>query len=156
MGVQVILLLLGVLALVIAFVARPFILVVRHTPVYDHTRSSLLAERERLLTALLELDFDYSLGKVPGEDYPDQRAILVQLGAEVMKKIDSLQQISSIGQNLEPENKITRLVTDDDIESLITKRRSARREQTSDFCPNCGKAILLSDRFCPVCGKDLQ
>jgi hypothetical protein len=155
MEVQVILLLLGVLALVIAFIARPFVLVVRHTPVNDHNHSSLLSERERLLTALLELDFDYSLGKVPVEDYPDQRANLVQLGADVMKKIDILQQTSSLGQDLEPE-KVTELVTDDDIESLITKRRSARQEQTGDFCPKCGKAVLLSDRFCPVCGKDLK
>lgn len=36
----------------------------------DHVRSSLLAERDRLITALQELEFDQALGKIPEEDYP--------------------------------------------------------------------------------------
>src|SRR5512142_282133 len=52
--------------------------------------SSLLAERERLLNALQELDFDFQLGKIPEEDYPEQRADLLRRGAEVLKKLDAL------------------------------------------------------------------
>src|SRR5574340_807866 len=33
----------------------------------DHVRSSLLAERDRLITALQELEFDQALGKIPEE-----------------------------------------------------------------------------------------
>jgi hypothetical protein len=47
-------------------------------------------------------------------------------------------------------------ITDDDIEDIVAKRRSARKEQTSGFCPKCGKAVLLSDRFCPSCGYILK
>ncbi|GIV65158.1 MAG: hypothetical protein KatS3mg046_418 [Bellilinea sp.] len=36
----------------------------------DHLRSALLAEQERVLSALQELEFDYTLGKIPAEDYP--------------------------------------------------------------------------------------
>src|SRR5512144_2868369 len=50
--------------------------------------SALLAERERLLNALQELDFQ--LGKIPEEDYPDQRTDLLKRGAEVLKKLDAL------------------------------------------------------------------
>ena len=52
--------------------------------------SSLLAERERLLNALQELDFDFKLGKIPAEDYPAQRAELLQKGTEILKKLDAL------------------------------------------------------------------
>ncbi len=43
----------------------------------DHDLSALLAERDRILNALQEMDFDYNLGKIPAEDYPAQRAALV-------------------------------------------------------------------------------
>src|SRR5512133_3884294 len=52
--------------------------------------SSLLAEREQLLNALQELDFDFQLGKIPQEDYPEQRADLVRRGSEILQKLDLL------------------------------------------------------------------
>src|ERR1700690_2687216 len=52
--------------------------------------SSLMAERDRIITALQELDFDFKLGKIPEEDYPVQRAELLQTGAGVLKKLDHL------------------------------------------------------------------
>jgi hypothetical protein len=55
----------------------------------DHQRSALLAERDRVLTALQELDFDNAMGKVPAEDYTEQRAALLHRGADVMRRLDS-------------------------------------------------------------------
>lgn len=57
----------------------------------EHEFSSLLAERDRALNALQELDFDYTLGKIPEEDYPDQRARLLQYGVDVLRKLDQIQ-----------------------------------------------------------------
>ncbi|HEX7432105.1 MAG TPA: zinc ribbon domain-containing protein [Anaerolineaceae bacterium] len=54
----------------------------------DHIRSSLLAEYDRLLNTIQELEFDHTLGKIPPEDYPAQRAALLQAGADVLKKLD--------------------------------------------------------------------
>ena len=51
--------------------------------------SSLLAEKERLLNALQELEFDYQLGKIPAEDYPDQRDELRRKAIDVMKQLDA-------------------------------------------------------------------
>ncbi len=155
MELQTILLLLGVLLLVGAFVARPFAQAIRRNQVHEPARSALLAERERLLTALRELDFDHSLGKVPEEDYPSQRAELVQRGAEVMEKLDSLPNAAA-QETPRPAQKHAAPVTDDDIEDMIANRRSARKEQTGGFCPKCGKAVLPSDRFCPGCGHSLK
>ncbi len=58
----------------------------------EHRVSSLLAERDRILNALQELDFDYALGKVPAEDYPQQRGVLLKSGAGVLRELDQFEQ----------------------------------------------------------------
>ena len=93
-------LLIGSLAvLVMMFVSRPFFgrgaenkpLVERKAHLQEeHVRSGLLAERDRLLTALRELEFDQTLGKIPAEDYPVQRAYLMQSAAHVLRQLDAL------------------------------------------------------------------
>lgn len=49
-----------------------------------------MAERDRVINSLQELDFDFKLGKIPSEDYPTQRTKLLERGADVLRKIDSL------------------------------------------------------------------
>jgi len=56
----------------------------------EHELSALLAERDRVINALQELDFDFKLGKIPDEDYPAQRAGLLQKGADILRRIDTL------------------------------------------------------------------
>jgi hypothetical protein len=154
-------LLLIVLAFIVFFVARPFFQQ-RQVRSEENNRelSSLLAERERLLTALQELDFDQSLGKIPAEDYPVQRAILLQKGAEVLRHLDALAPTSARqdGNVQVPRgtSKSTAAYTEDDLEDLLAKRRNSRKEKTAGFCPKCGKPILLTDAFCPSCGNILK
>jgi hypothetical protein len=155
MQFQTILFLLGIGLVVGTFVARPFIQTNRSIPTADHVESALLAERERLLVSLRELDFDHELGKVPEDDYLEQRFELVRLGAEVMEKLDALQKAPA-PKLLPVKKKLDVQATDDDVENLIAKRRSASRELAEGFCPNCGKAVLASDRFCPGCGNVLH
>jgi hypothetical protein len=56
----------------------------------DHEYSSLMAEYDRAVNTLQELDFDNALGKVPAEDYPRQRAELLAKGADLLRKLDTL------------------------------------------------------------------
>ena len=153
------------------FVARPFIQFRKNPGILnsDHDRSALLANRERLIEAIQELDFDHTLGKIPAEDYPAMRSILVKKAALVIKDLDTLENSGQSDQDIVTglENEITRkrtdglsttvttnfIVNDDDIEELIAARRAARKERSAGFCPNCGKPILKSDKFCPSCGK---
>jgi hypothetical protein len=178
MDIGSIFLLLALVTLVGFFIAQPFFnrrssatqpVSVRQPSV------TLQAERERVIQALQELDFDYSLGKVPEEDYPSQRNELLQRGAEVLQKLDALQPqppARPTQDRLEDALAARRQAKSQDVaqpvmanpnenlESLILARRRARngsapREKSVGFCPQCGKSIQKSDRFCPKCGTEL-
>jgi hypothetical protein len=136
-------------------------------PDREKHRSSLMAEHERLLSALQELEFDFALGKIPAEEYPEQRRHLLQSGAAVLKELDEIEntatsestearmeaeaaRISLTGQQptAKPEE-------NDDLEALVAERRRKRSEKSAGFCPKCGKPVQSSDEFCPKCGKKL-
>ena len=129
-------------------------------PVAEETQevSSLLAERERLLNALQELDFDYQLGKIPEEDYPTQRADLLRRGTDVLKQLDIL--APARAARAEQESRAAEApadaLSDDEIESMLAARRKAHKTKSAGFCPRCGKPILVTDQFCSHCGKALQ
>lgn len=182
MDIGSLLLILALLLLVGMFIARP--LVNRESAVrspesdqVDHELSSLLAERDRILTALQELDFDHALGKIPEEDYPVQRALLVQQGAEVYRQLDRLE-ITEAGDDMEAR-----------IEAAIAARRrltampglvqgrgrmpvlEAEGATAVGGGSNLSAAddeleVLLADRrrtrpdksagFCPQCGRPVQ
>ncbi len=120
----------------------------------DHIRSSLLAEKERVLSALQELDFDQTLNKIPEEEYPIQRTALMARAAEIMKSLDEMGykegglkpakgSAASSGQGY------------DEVEALIAKRRGETGKHNKGFCPRCGQPTLENDRFCPKCGQAL-
>lgn len=133
----------------------------------DHVRSTLLAERDRVLTALQDLDFDQALGKIPAEDYPVQRAALVSTGAEVLRQLDQLEPEKAMEYSV--EDRLEAAVAarradlrrspsngDDDLEMAIAARRRDRQDKSAGFCPKCGNPVLSSDVFCARCGNTLQ
>ncbi len=174
MDIGAILLSLAVLILAALFVAFPFLSRQRAARREQPAISLLMAERDRLLNALQELDFDHALGKIPAEDYPVQRASLLRQGAQVLRELDASRapagsDVKSAGDDAEArlESVITARradsavqgghgATDEDIETLIAGRRAARKDKAAGFCPKCGKPVLQSDRFCPACGKPLK
>ncbi len=121
--------------------------------------SSLLAERERLLNALQELDFDYQLGKIPEDDYPLQRAELLRKGADVLKRLDAIAASRPAPQPVAAaasDATNAKALSDDEIESMLAARRKERKTKSAGFCPHCGKPIMVSDQFCSNCGKSLK
>ena len=154
------------------FVSQPFLQRrARKITAEAHEISALMAERDRIINALQELDFDYNLKKIPAEDYPVQRAELLQKGSGILQKLDDLtpgpspfrrgesatDQIESAvaARRADLSAAPASVRDDDDVEALIATRRSARKEKSGGFCPRCGKPILVSDRFCPHCGKSI-
>ena len=171
MEIGSIFLVLAILLGVGMYVAQPFLeRRSRKLATEAHETSALLAERDRVVNALQELDFDVNLNKIPAEDYPVQRAELLKKGAEVLKRLDALT------PNSHPNEKATSdriesavaarradlsstqetVRDDDDVEALIASRRKIRKEKSGGFCPRCGKPMLISDRFCPHCGKAIS
>ena len=134
----------------------------------EHELSALMAERDRVINSLQELDFDYKLGKIPEGEYPAQRAGLLQKGADILRRIDSIAPQPAAMQDADgriekaiaarrADASITQPeISDDDLESMIAARRRGRKERFSGFCPKCGKPVMVSDRFCPSCGKSLS
>lgn len=183
MDIGSIFLILGLFILVALFVARPFI-ERRAVSVSqeEHELSALLAERDRVVNALQELDFDFSLGKIPDGEYPAQRTALVQRGAITLRQLDTFTTLlapepSSVSTQtaedrleaaIAERRKSTAQATapviaptpngsneDDELEALIATRRRARQEKSAGFCPKCGKPVQVSDKFCPRCGAGL-
>jgi hypothetical protein len=161
MEIAALLLTLGVIILVGLYLYAPFL--ERRSSLAtgeEHEFSTLMAERDRVINSLQELDFDFKLGKIPEEDYPVQRASLLQRGAEILRKLDD---ITPGSKQLDREERIEQAIadasakkaelTDDDLESLIISRRKGRRDKSAGFCPKCGKPVMVSDKFCPSCGK---
>jgi hypothetical protein len=169
-------LILALLLLVGLFIARPFLEpTVSRSSAESHQRSSLLAERDRVINALQELDFDHVMGKIPDEDYPSQRAILLKKGADILRQLDMINAtepaqetaeermeaaIASRRAVLQPVGSIPGQPAgsgpDDDLEIQIAARRRARQDKAAGFCPRCGASVQKSDRFCPRCGATLK
>ncbi|MEW5869779.1 MAG: zinc ribbon domain-containing protein [Chloroflexota bacterium] len=179
-------LILALLVLVGLYVSRPLLerqpMDFVATPSNDeHERSALLAERDRVLNALQELDFDYALGKIPEADYPAQRSALLQRGADALRKLDAMrseQLMEQDGFQLEDVP-----AAEDRLEAAIAARRAdaslagagqavrtghgdGRKRATIVSAPDDEIERLLSDRrrsrqgkaggFCPKCGAPVQ
>jgi zinc-ribbon domain len=183
MEIGSIFLILALLLVVGLFVGRPFIdhkkgQLISASDQADHERSALLAERDRVLTALWELDFDYTLGKIPEEDYPAQRTGLLHMGANLLRQLDALQsdhdggdaetrleaaiaarRMSAGAASVDTNGRTGAAVPaallaarEDEFEVMLANRRRVRREKAAGFCPQCGQPVQQSDRFCPKCG----
>ena len=169
MDLGAILVLLALLIAVGLFLAAPLMRGARPRPLDELPEvSALLAERDRVINALQELDFDFKLGKVPEDAYPAQRSELLQRGASILKELDRL--APEAATDSDASDRIEQAVAahpaavtdmdgalpDERIESLLAARRAARHDSSAGFCPHCGKPVLLNDRFCPNCGKSLR
>lgn len=194
MDLGAIFLTLAVALLVGIFISRPFSSRRAATEMLIHPaaeaaeihRSALLAERDRVLTALQDLEFDFTLGKIPAEDYPVQRAELLKTGAEALRQLDAL---SGDVASATAEDRVEAVVAarradaahrpvkqveiaaagaglgssrrppapvEDEVEALVAARRQARQEKAGGFCPKCGRPVAKSDQFCSRCGTTLS
>ncbi|MBT3240957.1 MAG: zinc ribbon domain-containing protein [Chloroflexi bacterium] len=170
MDIGSILLVLALVILVAVYVSMPFR---QKKSLYvseeEHTLSALLAERDRILNALMELDFDYDLEKIPEEIYPLQRNSMLERGADILRQLDAFYEGSSgdASDRLEAtvaarraDAKKISVDMDDPLETIIAARKENTREVSTNneekFCHNCGQKVLSSDQFCTKCGTTLD
>ncbi len=119
---------------------------VPHPGKYD----SLLAERERLLSSIEDLDLEYDLKKISSQEHTRNRDILLAQAAEVLMELDKLGIPSKNKQQLG-----TPPVVGDDLEKMIAARRRELQQEKSNFCSSCGKAVKAGDQYCGHCGAEL-
>jgi hypothetical protein len=103
---------LGLAVLVGVFIAGPLLGDRRGaTSVADDSASDLIVEREAVLTALRELDFDHAMAKVADEDYASQRASLMARGITLLQQLDALMEnpANSAEAQLEAEVRAVRV-----------------------------------------------
>ncbi|MBT3323437.1 MAG: zinc ribbon domain-containing protein [Anaerolineae bacterium] len=153
MDIGAIFILLALIIVIAMYLAQPYM--ERRVQVVSDAElelSTLFAKRDQAVSALKELEFDNSLGKVPEKDYPVQREALMKEGADTMRQIAEFSTDGS--DQLEAAIAARRAGSGgDDLESLIAARRSERKKKSSGFCPNCGHPLFSEDKFCTSCGK---
>jgi len=88
-------------SIVLFYLALPFISGSELGAQENQKRSSLLAERERILAAILELEADNQLGKVPEDAFREQRQSLLEKGARVLAQLEERPESASSEAALE-------------------------------------------------------
>jgi RNA polymerase subunit RPABC4/transcription elongation factor Spt4 len=92
----------------------------------------LKPQREQVLAALRDLDFDYQTGKIAEQDYTILRSELMVQAAQLIRSQET---------------------EDEAIENLIRARREALSVGEARKCSQCGRKLSADDRFCPGCGE---
>jgi hypothetical protein len=98
--------------------------------------------KHKVLTALRDLDFDYSTGKVAAEDYAPLRAELLAQAADALQAEDGRR----------PRN------FDAEIEAAVRAVRSGGAPPpagTQVECPQCQTLAFAGNKFCRQCGTTL-
>ncbi len=133
---------LTILILVALFLVRPFF----RPPLPEVTsdRQQLLDQKEGLLVAIHALDFDHDTGKLPDEEYEQQRSALMSQAAVTLKALDEL-----------PAQPVDSDVYAQ-IEAALSKvkqQHAAAANGAAHFCTNCGRPLDAGDKFCAHCGQ---
>jgi len=137
---------------VVLVLIRPFLIPGSGSTAVDPDYSSLLAEKERLLTALEDLEEEYSLQKLPEQDFQRKRKFLIHQTAVLLEELD---QLTGSLPSLKQENPIQEESKADQLEALIETRRQQLRKDQQSSCPHCGADIFPGDQFCGQCGECL-
>jgi rRNA maturation endonuclease Nob1 len=134
---------LALLLLLFLFLVRPFM---KAPPEVEAVtkRQELETRKDAVLEAIRALDFDHDTGKMPDQEYEQQRSALMAEAAVTLKALDELPAAT----------------VDDDVYAQIEaaiSRIKAQRTQIDGlparFCTNCGQVLDSGDNFCARCGQ---
>lgn len=102
-------------------------------------RDTLQHERQDVVRAIRELDFDHRTGKINDDDYKLVREEHVQHGAAVLRELSALEEAD----------------IDAEIEAKVAALRRTPANANALQCPQCLTPLSANDKFCPQCGHAL-
>jgi len=106
--------------------------------IIEETEWDLLQrKKEVILGNIQDLDFEYKCGKLSAEDYQKIRAEMNAEAAVVFQEIEKLE-------------------SSKDLDALIRREISARKERSTTACPSCGSTNPITNTFCADCGAKLK
>jgi len=145
------LIVLAIFVLAGIIIVRPFLVEQNiSTPVVPQKYDSLLAERERLLSSIEDLDLEHDLQKISSQEHTRNRDILLSQAAGVLVQLDKLEK--KVPKDMRVSSPVE---NEDDLEAMIETRRQELKGDKSRFCSHCGKAVKPEDQFCGKCGEKL-
>lgn len=161
----------GMVLLVVLLLGYPFFR--RHeeeAPLSLEVNEDELEEgKERVFTALRELEYDYQMNKISEEDYHEVKEELTAQAAHLIKQEELLtgERLMDDVTDEAAAERIAREI-EEEIAREIGRSRGAgttteaakdtegEERQGARFCPHCGAALYLSgQRFCHSCGGKL-
>jgi hypothetical protein len=170
MDIGAILVGIGLLVLVVAYVARP--LFEKHPDgsraVDAGSHGELAARRDAIYALIRELDADYQTGAVNAEDHQALRARYVGEGVAVLKQLDALSgEDERAALEAEIEAQVLALRQGPAKRQMSKKQRPVERQEPATarasagpsaprFCTQCGHPADPEDRFCAECGAALK
>lgn len=135
--------------------------------------ADLEAQKDSVLQAIKDLEFDHRAGKVSAEDFQNFSARLKMEAAHILKQLDALRTESDSALSEALESEITALrqarraetaeiavvassnaTLDDDLEAEIQRARLSSAAKVT-VCPRCRYRARPGDRFCAQCGEPL-
>ncbi len=151
MALSSLLFFLGIFILVGVIIIRPFLVEPDTWGTSGPGKNdSLLAERERLLSAIEDLDLEYDLKKISSREHTRNRDILLSQAAEIIKQLDKLEKDFLADKSISSAP-----ASEDDLEEMIEARRRELKKEKTSFCLHCGKVVKPGDQFCGQCGEKL-
>src|SRR2546428_9938811 len=98
--------------------------------IIEETEWDLLQrKKEVILGNIQDLDFEYKCGKLSAEDYQKIRAEMNAEAAVVFQEIEKLE-------------------SSKDLDALIRREISARKDRSTMDCPSCGRTNPNTNKFC--------
>lgn len=113
-------------------------------------RMELLVEKEHLLTALKEIDFDHEMGKLTDDDHQRLRADYRARAVALLKRLEGSASDAELEAAIEADVARVRAPSRDDAGEAIVSPPSGGGAR---FCAACGSGLGAGAGFCAACGS---
>ena len=114
----------------------------------DLALENLTVQRDAAYSAIKDLEFDHTIGKLSDTDYKTMRAKYETKAVAVLQELDALSTTRTKRTNLAG--------TDEGIEREVQQLRQRSMSGASLKCSKCGAAHAAEDAFCAKCGASLR